>query len=81
MSLSKRGDNSTIASPDRQILPVLTGKGFLSGAAKFAVHSIEEYAFDNTHVKNTKLGNSVFLNCRSQMQKPTISEERTTPRT
>jgi hypothetical protein len=56
MSLSEKGDNSAAASPDRHILPVKTGKGFLSGAAKFAGHSIEEYAFKNTQNKNTQLG-------------------------
>lgn len=60
MSPSKKGDNSTIASPDRQNLPVLTGNDFLSGTAEFAGHSIEEYAFNNTHINNTQLGKCVL---------------------
>lgn len=68
MSPSKRGDNSAIASPDRQILPVLTGKGFRSGAARFAGHSIEEYAFKNTHKKNTQLGEGSFIKTDQKIQ-------------
>lgn len=47
------------ATPDRQNLPVLTGKHRRSGPAKSAGHSIEEYALNNTHIKKTQ-GRNAF---------------------
>jgi hypothetical protein len=50
-----------IASPDRQNLPVKAGKAFRSKAAEFAALTIEEYAFKNTHIKNTQFQKCIFL--------------------
>jgi len=55
------------AALDRQILPFLNGNHGRSETANLAAHSIEEYAFKNTHMNNTQYAKCISIKTQSKL--------------